>query len=97
MISPCTNYAYLVSIEKTALAGKVKTEVCCLPVENDDFRQVMGERNIKESKPLRETLLISGHGTSSANNVFDPAISPSTGSLSNFIVSQYAVQNNFAF
>ena len=71
------------STERTALTGRVGLELNCLAVEDDDFRRIMSERNKYDSKPVRETIFMSGAGV----NALDPAALGPTGNLSNFIVS----------
>ena len=73
--------------EKTSLVGKVKTEINCLPVENDHFRQIMQERSKREFKPIRETMLLSGPASSHAGTVLNPSTAGPSGNLENFIVS----------
>ncbi|MCJ1332291.1 hypothetical protein MMC10_008983 [Thelotrema lepadinum] len=70
--------------KKTALTGKVATEVNCLPVENQDFWKVINERNRQDLKPVRETILLPGLGIH-GSGALDPAALGPTGNLDNFI------------
>ena len=82
--------ALILAIEKTALTGKVATEVNCLPVENQDFWKVINERNRQDLKPVRETILLPGLGIH-GSGALDPAALGPTGNLDNFIVSLYTL------
>ena len=77
----------LVLIEKTAVAGRVKSEVNCLPVENDEYRQVMDQRTKQEMKPSRETQVLSGPASSHGGNVLYPGSLGTSGNFNDFIVS----------
>lgn len=45
-------------IEQTALVGHVKEEFNCLPVENEEFRQISERKALEALKPKRETVFI---------------------------------------
>jgi transcription initiation factor TFIIF subunit beta len=69
--------------EKTALVGHVRTELNCLPVENEQYRHIMDERARAELKPKRETQYL-GKGTAGGNSL-NPGTLGQSGSFDNFI------------
>lgn len=44
--------------EQTAIAGRVSEEFNCLPVENEEFRQISEKRALEALKPKRGTVFI---------------------------------------
>lgn len=44
--------------EQTAIAGRVSEEFNCLPVENEEFRQISEKRTLEALKPKRGTVFI---------------------------------------
>ena len=83
----CSMLIIVFMVEKTAVSGRVKSEVNCLPVENEEYRRVMDQRTRQEMKPLRETQMLSGPASSHGGNVLYPGALGSSGSFNNFIVS----------
>ena len=77
---------WICGIEKTAIAGQVRTEINCLPVENDEYRQVMDKRAKQATKPKKETQIMPGHIPSNVNNVIIPGTLGTNGSFGTFIV-----------
>ena len=73
----------LASAEQTALAGQVRTEINCLPVENKDYVEYMKRRakEESESKPKIHVLNASVGG-----NTLQPGILGATVDTSAFIV-----------
>lgn len=45
-------------IEQTSIAAKVKEEFNCLPVENEEYRQITEKKALEALKPKRETKFI---------------------------------------
>ena len=83
-ISLCkANKLMLASAEQTALAGQVRTEINCLPVENREYVEYMKKRakEESESKPKIHVLNASVGG-----NTLQPGILGSTVDTSAFIV-----------
>ena len=66
--------------EKTALAGQVRREINCRPVENLEYRQLMDERTRKaiQSKPSTQIL--------SNDSLLQPFTLGTPGSFNTFIV-----------
>lgn len=52
----------LFPLENTALAGIIKHEINCLPVENAEYARIMAERNAEAAKPKRETKFLGNVG-----------------------------------
>lgn len=73
----------LAAAEQTALAGQVRTEINCLPVENKDYMEYMKRRAKEESasKPKIHMLNASVGG-----NTLQPGILGATVDTSAFIV-----------
>lgn len=44
--------------EQTGISGRVSEEFNCLPVENEEFRQISEKRALEALKPKRETVFI---------------------------------------
>ena len=64
----------------------MRTEINCLPVENDDYKQTMDERANQALKPKRETQILSGLVSSHAGNLLAPGTLGSPGNFEKFIV-----------
>ncbi|KAI9746846.1 MAG: hypothetical protein M1815_004961 [Lichina confinis] len=76
---------YRRSIPKhTALAGIVKHEINCLPVENAEYARIMAERNAEAAKPKRETKFLGDLGVHQAN-LLAPGTLGSNASFADFI------------
>lgn len=73
-------------VEKTAMVGFVYKEINCLPVENEEYRQVMDERTRQSMKPKRETKLMSGPVAAHAGNLLAPGTLGTPGNFETFIV-----------
>ena len=72
--------------EKTAVLGHVRTEINCLPVENDEYKRVMDERANQALKPKKETQFLTGLVSSHAGNLLAPGTLGSPGNFNKFIV-----------
>ena len=70
--------------EQTALAGVVKHEMSCVPVDGEEEARYL-ERKAKGSSKPRETMFINGVGPV-AGNLLDPGTMGSGGSFGGFIV-----------
>ena len=68
------------SAEKTSLVGRVKTEVNCIPVENDAYKRWDAARTEMTLRPKAKTQLLDD--VPPAGSVLNPA----AGNFSNFIV-----------
>lgn len=68
------------------MAGRVQTEINCLPVENDEYGMIMNERTKQAMKPKRETKLLTGNVFSHGGNLLAPGTLGPSGSFNNFIV-----------
>ena len=75
------------SIEKTAFAGQVKTELSCMPVENEEYRKVMEERARQEYKAPRQPKLLDVPVGVMVGNTMAPSTIGNPGSFNTFIVS----------
>lgn len=72
--------------EQTVLAGVVKHEINCLPIENEEYTRIMAARNAKAAKPKREIKFLSDIGAN-PGNLLAPGTLGSTGNFADFIVS----------
>lgn len=72
--------------ENTALAGQIRMELNCLPVENAEYRRIMDRRAKQAMKPKRETKLLTGVISSHGGNLLAPGTLGSGGSFETFIV-----------
>lgn len=84
----CSNeiLALIFCVENTALAGKIKMELNCLPVENAEYRRVMDKRAKQAMKPKRETQLLTSLISSHGGNLLAPGTLGAAGSFDTFIV-----------
>jgi transcription initiation factor TFIIF subunit beta len=73
---------------QTALAGTVKHEVNCQPIENEEYRRVMAARTREAMRPKKQTGFIGGLGaTMSGGNILAPGTLGGSGGFNSFIVS----------
>lgn len=72
--------------EQTSVAGQVQTEINCLPVENEEYRQIMEERTKQALKPKRETKFLTGNVSAHGGNLLAPGTLGAAGNFENFIV-----------
>ena len=49
-------------LERTALAGKISSDVNCLPVENEAYRHAMASMETQNARPVRETQVYTDKG-----------------------------------
>ena len=68
------------------MAGRVQTEINCLPVENEGYSVIMNERTKQAMKPKRETKLLTGNVFSHGGNLLAPGTLGPPGSFGKFIV-----------
>ncbi|MCJ1288316.1 hypothetical protein MMC26_007671 [Xylographa opegraphella] len=71
--------------KKTSLAGKVQMELNCLPVETQEYRELMDQRTRQALTAKRETQLLPGLASSHAGNLLAPGTLGAPGSFNNFI------------
>ena len=59
MSEHCTRewYSTYVLPEQTALAGRIRQEISCVPVDNAQYRQVMEKRAVEEEKRMKREIL----------------------------------------
>lgn len=70
-------------LEKTTIAGKVSREITCLPVENQEYRQLMDDRTRQAITSKKETQFVVD---SDASNALAPGTLGASGNFENFIV-----------
>ena len=73
-------------LEHTALAGAIKHEINCLPIENEEYTRLMAEKALQDAKPKKETKFLSGMG-SNPSNLLAPGTLGASGDFGGFIVS----------
>ncbi|MCJ1396405.1 hypothetical protein MMC18_009295 [Xylographa bjoerkii] len=71
--------------KRTSLAGKVQRELNCLPVETQEYRDIMDEKTRQAMTAKRETQLLSGLASSHAGNLLAPGTLGAPGHFNNFI------------
>ena len=76
------------AVERTSLAGKVHRELNCLPVETQEYRELMDQRTRQALTAKRETQLLPGLASSHAGNLLAPGTLGAPGNFNNFIVSR---------
>ena len=75
----------LATAEQTALAGQIRTEINCLPVENKEYVEYMKRRAKKESESRPKIHVLNA---SVGGNTLQPGILGATVDTSAFIVRQ---------
>lgn len=83
------------SLEQTTLAGHVRRELNCLPVENKEYRQVLEERTRQAMKPKAKTQYL--HGDVQAHGISEPGTIGLTDSFGTFIVRITSILFIFTF
>jgi len=71
--------------KRTSLAGKVQRELNCLPVETQEYRDLMDKRTRQAMTAKRETQLLPGLASSHAGNLLAPGTLGAPGNFNNFI------------
>ncbi|KAI9765705.1 MAG: hypothetical protein M1835_007329 [Candelina submexicana] len=71
--------------KQTTLAGHVRRELNCLPVENKEYRRVIEERTRQAMKPKPKTQFLDGDVQTHAGNVLEPGTIGMAGRFENFI------------
>ena len=74
----------LLLAEQTALTGQVRTEINCLPVENDEYHRITNQRALLALRPKPKTRVMDDI---SSGNLLNPGTMGTTRDFSNFIVS----------
>jgi hypothetical protein len=82
------SYLLMLSLEQTAIAGVVKHEVNCNPVENAEYAQLVAERARQASKPKRGTVMLKGDVSMMSSNLLQPGTLGKGGDFRSFTVSQ---------
>ena len=75
----------MASAEYTALAGVIKCEINCLPVENEEYAHIMAQRTAAAAKPKRETRFLADLRPN-PGNLLAPGTLGSNGYFESFIV-----------
>ncbi|MCJ1251569.1 hypothetical protein MMC30_008804 [Trapelia coarctata] len=71
--------------KKTALAGQVRREINCRPVENQEYRQLMDERAREALKSRPATQVLGGRASTLGGNLLQPGTLGAPGTFNNFI------------
>ena len=71
--------------KQTALAGQVRTELSCLPVENAEYQRIMEERTRLALRPRRETQFVGGVIAGGGGNILNPGTLGASADLKSFI------------
>ncbi|KAI9713310.1 MAG: hypothetical protein M1812_006669 [Candelaria pacifica] len=71
--------------KQTTLAGHVRRELNCLPVENKEYRQVIEERTRQAMKPKPKTQFLDGDVQPHTGNILEAGTGGMTGNFGTFI------------
>ncbi|KZF23855.1 hypothetical protein L228DRAFT_246706 [Xylona heveae TC161] len=71
--------------KQTAMVGQVQHEVNCLPVENEESRNIMERWTLEKTKPKRETKFLSGNVGAHGGNLLQPGTLGAAGNFGGFI------------